>query len=60
MIRDIEKAYRMIRKGKPPEYDVIDMSHPVWTLRDIFEYHPQGKDLKFWEDMLVKMRRCLR
>jgi hypothetical protein len=49
-IKEVEKACRRVRRGMPPENIKIDKE--PWTLRDLFEYHPMGKDPSFWEELI--------
>jgi hypothetical protein len=49
-IRDVERAYRRVRRNSAPEPWRIDKE--PWTLKDLFDLHPKGKDPEFWH-MLV-------
>jgi hypothetical protein len=42
----VRRAYRAVRSGRPPLAQHIDKES--WTLRDIFDHHPKGKDSNFW------------
>ena len=53
-IKTVEKAYRRVRRGQPPPPVPIDLEH--WTLRDIYELHPRGKDEHFWLELLELLR----
>jgi len=56
-IKRLEKAYRRVKKHKPPADEKIDFVH--WTLKDLYEHHPKGKELEFWDDLILKIRKQL-
>lgn len=53
-IKKLERAYRSVRQGEPPENRRIDKE--LWTLRDLYEHHPRGKDLSFWSELIAALR----
>lgn len=53
-IKDVESAYRAVKRGKEPKPWKIDKE--FWTLRDLYELHPQGKNPEFWQEMLTVLR----
>ena len=53
-IRDVESAYRCVRRNKAPKPWRIDKE--PWTLKDIFDLHPKGKDQEFWHTFVVTLK----
>jgi len=55
-IGEVERACRAVKMGKAPRDVIIDPSSGMWTLRDIYLYHPRGKDYDFWVEILSALR----
>ena len=53
-IKDVESAYRAVKRGKEPKPWKIDKE--FWTLRDIYELHPQGKNPEFWYNLVTTLK----
>ncbi|MCR6624424.1 MAG: hypothetical protein NDF58_07625 [archaeon YNP-LCB-024-027] len=49
------KACEYVSKGKAPLNVKIDYAEP-WTLRDLYEYHPRGRDPAFYEEILEAIK----
>jgi len=49
-INRVRRAYRSVVMGRAPLPQRIDKEK--WTLLDIFRHHPQGRDPKFWLDIV--------
>jgi hypothetical protein len=56
-IKDVESAFRSVRKNNAPKPWRIDKE--LWTLKDLFDLHPKGKDPEFWR-MLVNTLKAQR
>jgi len=52
-IEKVRRAYRAVRRNREPLPDLIDLE--PWTLRDLYSYHPRGKDSDFWEELLNEL-----
>jgi hypothetical protein len=50
----VRAAYRRVRSGRQPDDLRIDKEN--WTLKDIYRYHPRGKDPAFWEEVLEALK----
>jgi hypothetical protein len=50
----LAKAYRAVRRGKEPSDVRIDKE--PWSLRDLYLYHPFGKDTSFWEEFIDEIK----
>lgn len=50
IIKLVKRAYAYVKRGQPPPPVHIDLE--PWTLRDIYELHPRGRDKKFWRELL--------
>lgn len=53
-IRDVESAFRAVKRGRKPKPWNIDKE--FWTLRDLYELHPKGKNPEFWREILNALR----
>jgi hypothetical protein len=53
-IKDVESAYRAVKRGREPKPWKIDKE--FWTLRDLYELHPDGKDPRFWYSLLTTLK----
>lgn len=53
-IKDVESAFRAVKRGRKPKSWKIDKE--FWTLRDLYELHPRGKNPEFWREMLTALR----
>lgn len=53
-LKIVEKACRRVRRGAPPPRVPIDLE--PWTLRDVYELHPRGRDPDFWLEILQLLR----
>jgi hypothetical protein len=53
-VRDVESAYRAAKGGKIPKASKIDKE--FWTLRDLYELHPKGKDPEFWYELVTTLK----
>jgi hypothetical protein len=53
--RRLVKARDYVAKGKAPSNEKIDYAEP-WTLRDLYEYHPRGRDPAFYEEILEAIK----
>lgn len=40
-----------VKKGRVPADGIIDIE--PWTIRDLFFFHPRGKDETFWKELLI-------
>lgn len=54
ILRDVESAYRAVKRGKKPKPWKIDKE--FWTLSDLYELHPQGKNPEFWHELLTALK----
>ncbi len=54
VLKIIESAFRAVKRGKPPRPWKIDKE--LWTLKDLYELHPNGKDPEFWRKLLITIR----
>ena len=54
-IEKVYKAYRSVKRGKEPSHDLIDLDVEHWTLRDLYLYHPRGRDVDFWEELISEL-----
>jgi len=52
---ELIKAIRRVKRRRNPDPIKIDFVN--WTLKDLYEYHPRGKELKFWEDLLNELEK---
>lgn len=50
----VRRAYHSLKMGRQPLPQRIDKEN--WTLRDIYDYHPKGKDPKFWLGVLEALQ----
>ena len=53
-IKDVESAYRCVRRNRSPKPWRIDKES--WTLKDLFDLHPKGKDPEFWHMLVVTLK----
>lgn len=53
-IKDVERAFRAVKRGRKPKPWKIDKG--FWTLRDLYELHPRGKNPEFWREILTALR----
>ncbi|MCC6019286.1 MAG: hypothetical protein LM601_09665 [Candidatus Verstraetearchaeota archaeon] len=53
--RRLLKARDYVAKGKAPLNEKIDYAEP-WTLRDLYEHHPRGRDPAFYEEILEAIK----
>jgi len=53
-IESVARSIRAIKRGKSPPPLLLDLQ--PWNTRDVFEHYPQGKDQRFWENLLKLMR----
>lgn len=53
-IKDVESAYRAVRQNRAPKPWRIDKE--PWTLKDLFDLHPKGKDPEFWHTLVVTLK----
>lgn len=54
-IEKVHKAYRRVKRGREPSHDLIDLDVGHWTLRDLYLYHPRGRDVDFWEELIGEL-----
>jgi len=54
-IEKVRRAYRAVKMGREPSPDLLDLDVGLWTLRDLYLYHPRGRDLDFWEELLNEL-----
>jgi hypothetical protein len=52
--KKVESAYRAVKRGRRPEPLKIDKE--FWTLRDLYELHPKGKNPEFWYDIITALK----
>jgi len=57
VLNELYRTYKRIKRGTPPRDISID--YEPWTLKDIYELHPMGKDIEFWDKLidLIKERK---
>jgi len=48
-------ALKAVRRDKAPPDGIIDLVR--WTIKDLYQYHPRGKDVDFWEELLRELKR---
>ena len=53
-IKDVESAYRCVRRNRAPKPWRIDKE--PWTLKDLFDLHPKGKDPEFWHSLVTILK----
>lgn len=53
-IKDVESAFRAVKRGRKPKPWKIDKE--FWTLQDLYELHPKGKNPEFWREILKVLR----
>ena len=53
-IKDVESAFRAVKRGRKTKPWKIDKE--FWTLRDLYELHPRGKNPEFWREILMALR----
>lgn len=47
---------KKVKRGIPPDPIKIDPPES-WTLKDLYDFHPRGKDPAFWEDFLHEIEK---
>jgi len=55
-IKRVESVYRAVKRGNIPPKVSIDPPSS-WTIRDIYLYHPRGRDPDFWVEILKELRK---
>ena len=50
----LAKAYRAVKRGREPSDVRIDKE--PWSLRDIYRYHPFGRDAGFWNEIINEIK----
>jgi len=53
-IKNVESAYRAVKRGRKPKPWKIDKE--LWTLKDLYELHPNGKNPEFWHKILTTLK----
>lgn len=48
---------KAVRRGKIPKNGIIDLE--PWTINDLYQHHPQGKDVQFWRELLIQINERL-
>jgi hypothetical protein len=51
-------SLRAVKRGKVPSEGSLDLV--PWTNVDLYRYHPRGKDVSFWRELLVEIDKRLR
>jgi len=46
-------TYKDVKKGKIPQNGIIDIE--PWTISDLYYFHPRGKDVNFWKELLLEI-----
>jgi hypothetical protein len=46
-------SFKEVKKGRIPADGIIDIE--PWTIRDLYYFHPRGKDVSFWRELLVEL-----
>lgn len=46
-------SLKAVRRNKAPPDGIIDLE--PWTIRGLYQYHPRGKDVDFWEELLIEL-----
>lgn len=46
-------TYKDVKKGKVPKNGIIDIE--PWTVSDLYDFHPRGKDVNFWKELLLEI-----
>ncbi len=52
-ITTLINSFKEVKKGKIPADGKIDIE--PWTIRDLYYFHPRGKDVDFWRELLVEL-----
>jgi hypothetical protein len=52
----LSNACEKLKKGKALSDEKIDYAEP-WTLRDLYELHPRGRDPEFYNEILEALRK---
>ena len=57
-IAKLIKAYKDVKKGIMPQEGFIDQVS--WSFKDIYNQHPRGKELSFWNELLIELNNRLK
>jgi hypothetical protein len=56
-ITTVINAFKAVKRGKAPPEGLIDIEH--WTILDLYRYHPRGKEVSFWKELLIELNKRL-
>lgn len=48
-------TFKKVKQGKIPKNGLIDIEN--WTILGLYQQHPQGKDLSFWKNFLIQLKK---
>lgn len=52
-ITTVINALKAVRRGKAPPDGITDLE--PWTIKDLYQFHPRGKGIDFWEELLMEL-----
>lgn len=56
VLEDLNSVAKLVNKGIEPENIIID-PQTIWTVKDLYHYHPNGKNPAFWYDLLLQIKK---